>query len=203
MDVDFSNAKTRLCQEYKTISGLTIDLDLSSWFEMYRDVFCDKLESMGFTSDADFEQLLTSMNQYENVGSLLFDEENQVEMAAFGLIMFDRIIRAMAEKTSHSSLFLMHEDLFICFGFALKEFYEEGVSLERRSALSAAGSKGGKTKHKNHAMLRSWVMENSNDRTPKDRKTAVALVKKLPAHLADVSDNPERFVFDVLREPKH
>lgn len=130
MGFDFSNARTRLDREYRSISGLKIEPEWDGWFEAYRDVFCEKLDSLGFTNEADFVALLVRMDEYNSVGEFLFDEDQQqAEMAAFGLVVFDRILRAEAANVSHSDVFSMHDALVECYGFEVRSCYRKNLSL--------------------------------------------------------------------------
>lgn len=202
MELDLSNARTRLCKEYKSITGLKIEPEWSIWFELYREYFCDKLNSLGFTNEDDFVKLLEVMGQHENVGSFLYDEDEQeAELAAFGLILFDRILRAEAANVNHAKVFAMHQELMECARMVNKDWYDEGIKIDRKALLSAVGSIGGKAKNKKHEALRNWVKERMGNR-PKTMNEAEKLFKELPPHLVDVSERPARFIYDVLREKK-
>lgn len=82
-------------------------------------------------------------------------------------------------------------------GFAAGMVYEDE---SRRERLSRQGEAGGKGKHRHHAVMRAWVLENMNERMPKNRNAAARLVEKLPSNLSDVSADPERFIYEVLRK---
>ncbi len=200
MEIDFRNAKTRLCKEHKSISGLKIEPEWLIWFELYRDVFCDKLDSLGFTNEDDFVKLLETMDKYNNVGSFLYDgDAQQAEMAAYGLVVFDRILRAEAAHVNHFTVFCMHQELMECYSYHLKGFYEDGIKINRKVELAAAGAIGGKNKNENHNKLRNWVKKNMGNR-PTTKVEARKLFAVLPQSLVAVSTDPVRFIHDVLRE---
>lgn len=203
MNFDFTNARTRLGEEYKSISGLKIDLEWSVWFELYREVFCEKLDSLGFTNEADFVALLVRMDEYNNIGEFLIDQEKQqAEMAAYGLVVFDRILRSEAANVSHFAVFCMHQELHECYGFALREFYEYGVNLNRKVALTTAGRAGGNAKAARFEKLKEWILREAAGSHKPDKELARELSNKLPEHLFGISKEPERYIYEVIRKSK-
>jgi hypothetical protein len=115
MTIDFSNARKRLTEENKTVGGLEID---SRWQELskhyYLD-FVDAIDSYGFTTEDQFMGLLLKVNQYDDWSKCLRNPEIEVaELAAYGLVMLDRIMRAETEGTDHAEIFEMHEQLNAC-----------------------------------------------------------------------------------------
>lgn len=131
MKSGFQNARANLWDNYKTISGLDPG-NYASWYEAYRDVFCDKLTALGCTTDDDYSYILSRMNACSSVGDFLGKDPEQAHLAAFGLILFDRIIRAIAANASHETVFQIHEDLAECFTYVL-----EDVGLRARARAGA------------------------------------------------------------------
>lgn len=118
MEVDYSNARTRVCNEYKSISGLDMG-EWASWFELYCHGFMDKLDLLGFTDEADFVALLVKMDKYPDIGYFMFEDIKSknylAEVSAYGLVVFDRIVRSDIAKLSHQDLFGMHMELVECY----------------------------------------------------------------------------------------
>lgn len=125
MGNDFSNARRYLSDELKSISGVSIPLKWSSWFEAYCHTFLLELASQGFGDDRALAELLSAMNKFDSVGDFLYDEDKQrVELAAFGLILFDRILHVDMATVDHANLFLLHHELMECYRFALDDHFE-------------------------------------------------------------------------------
>lgn len=202
MKVDFSNARTRLIKEYKSISGLKIDPngEWAVFFEMYREQFCGKLEAMGFTSDADYERILMTMDTYESPGEFVNGLRGQDdEKSAFGLIMFDRILRADSKNMRHIDLFCMHLDLMDCSRFADLELLDKIADEDRKSFLSSAGKLGAASRHNAINQLKSWALERALEMRGSPVGIARKLIRQIPVHLEGVSDNPERVITETLR----
>ena len=175
MELGFRNARENLCHNYKTVSGLDPG-DYSTWYEVYRDVFCDKLKALGCTTDEDYSYVLTRMNKCSGVGDFLADPPQQlIELAAFGLISFDRIVRAIASNASHEKVVQIHEDLAECCMYVL-----EDVGLKMRARA------GAKARHtENHAMkaeVFQWL--DSQAKFKSNEAAAMAITKQQPiAHV--------------------
>lgn len=82
---------------------------------------------------------------------------------------------------------------------AMLSAYQARQRQKQSAAHALNGSVGGKAKHRNTHELRAWVVANADQRLPATMDTAKKLVAKLPLHLVDKSNNPERFIYDVLR----
>lgn len=75
----------------------------------------------------------------------------------------------------------------------------ERFQSEQREMLSQAGAKGAAAKHRRHAEMKRWVLEKAATLRGDDMSLARKLSASLPPELADVSANPQRFIYDVLR----
>lgn len=121
----FSNAKQHI-YALKTVSGAE---DSLGFFEIYRDVFCEYLEAQGCKSDESYSSLLSSVNGYEGVGDFMcseMDVSQKMELAAFGLVLYDRLLRAAENRASYVDFFLISSDLSECVesvsvGFSIRE----------------------------------------------------------------------------------
>lgn len=180
---NFDNAKTRLCKEYKSIRGMAIDPEWWIWFELYRDAFVTRLDKLGITDEGDFVTLLQNMDQYENVGSFLCDVElQQAELAAFGLIVFDRIMRAEKAGVNHAEVFAMHQDLIECYTPEIVDLYK-----------SVQAQKSARVGHEKNMPPKAWVVTSWVSRT--DRRQSKAAFARQYATLVkkkfDLIVNPD------------
>lgn len=196
MKLSFPNARANLWENLTTISGLDPGGNFYAWYDMYTDEFCKQLTSLECTSDEDYSVILTRMNEFSHVGEFLCDEKTQLaELAAFGLILFERIIQAIADKDSHEAVFDMHEGLAECLAYVM-----EGAGI--RSRARAAGLLGGRTRAGKYEPLKIWALEKASVMRGDDKGIARRLLAELPSHLALVSDDPERLIYDALRARK-
>ncbi len=173
MKIDLTNAKNRLCKEYKTVSGLEIPDRWITWFELYRDDFIEELEKFGFGDEAKFDRLILEMNEFDNVGSFLDEYELQrAELAAFGLILFDRILRAESTSVNHADLFAMHEALVECRRNITRSFF-------KRSDATANARK----RHAETTDLKNEIFQwlgNKNGIFESEDRAAAEIMKQVP-----------------------
>lgn len=135
---DFSNARTNLwTATHKTASGMHLEgTHYENYHEGYRDDFCDMLTSQGYVTDADYSFILSQMDEYSDVGDFLWSEKEQAaEMAAFGLILFERIVQAETDTESYKDFFYRHYQLNECI------LYVNGRQSRQRTAKKAAKAK--------------------------------------------------------------
>ena len=136
MELNFENAKQNL-DDYKTASGADIPDNFGIYYEMYRDVFCDAIDvELLLGCEFSYPRLLTNASRAEYMFDLLELVEglpNQMaHIAAFGLVLFDRMVRARYGSTDAGILFDMHETLFEC--FELVREVEHGSNYARTLA---------------------------------------------------------------------
>ena len=155
----FADAKKNI-YELKTISGFE---DKFLYFESFRDEFCDALEAHGCISDQDYSVLLSEMNGYSHVGDMLYNEKDQkAELAAYGLILYERLTLAEAEKISYIDFFSMHEELALC-----RDLMSDMDVISTRARAAAHARHAKDPKQKDKAMVREcW---NEWQRAPLDR----------------------------------
>ena len=178
MKLDFSNAGTKLGKEYRSVSGLEIDDRWALWFELYCHAFLQKLESLGFTNDADLERLLDHMNQYDDLGDFICQDHEHHELAAYGLVVFDRMLRAET-KVSNFEFFNLHSELTECFVSMEKDFIEERLKLSRSELLSGYAKKRHAENHATKAAVFDWLDSNMANFKSMD-KAAEAVTKQQP-----------------------
>ena len=70
----------------------------------------------------------------------------------------------------------------------------------RKAMLSDAGKHGGEQRRKPYDAIKQWALRAAVDMRGSDRQKATRLAAMLPAHLADISENPERLIYDALRQ---
>lgn len=89
-------------------------------------------------------------------------------------------------------------------GMAIGVIVESPVTHEakRRQALSEAGKMGAQAKHRKLGELKNWAISRAAQERGSDIEVARKLAASLPSDLADVSRNPERLIYDTLREAK-
>jgi hypothetical protein len=110
---DFRDARKNLWGLKKTASGMALDgTHYSFLHECLRASNCVLLDLLGCKSAKDYSAIFTRMNEFSHVGEFWDDENPQLaDIAAYGLIMFERIMQAEADKASYEDYFLLHEQL--------------------------------------------------------------------------------------------
>ena len=98
----------------------------------------------------------------------------------------------------------------VCLAYAAQEIgfvtgaafgVDFGDSL-KRADLSKFGAKGALQRHRPVAQLKEWALMEAEKQRGAQRDVARALAGKIPIHLADVSKDPERLIYDTLRTVK-
>jgi len=152
MDSIFQYARTHLFDNYKMANGDEVAIDFCTWYEIYRDPFCDALELLGFKTDEDYSALLAQMNQSSDVGEFLYDElKQQAEIAAFGLVLLCRLNEEIQARVTNKTIydfFWQHEQLFECFTYVFE-------NSQRRSL----GSQMARRRHAQTAQAKAFVRQ--------------------------------------------
>src|SRR5690606_31251909 len=92
MDVNFLLARARMFEGYETLSGIDGAECPGGYFELYRNLFFEVLDTHGEMSQEVLANNLSSMNQWDYVGEFLEEPNAQIiELCAFGLILLDRM----------------------------------------------------------------------------------------------------------------
>ena len=76
------------------------------------------------------------------------------------------------------------------------------LQAEARAMLSAAGALGGKARSGRYEPLKKWALENARTKRGSDKQIARELCALIPQQFTDVSDDPERLIYDTLRASK-
>lgn len=78
----------------------------------------------------------------------------------------------------------------------------EALLQDVSEARSTSGKKGGVQKNAPYATLKAWALKEAANMRGSDKDVAKDLFKTLPVHLADVSEDPQRLIYDTLRASK-
>jgi hypothetical protein len=123
MKPDFKSAWTTTCDGKVTLSGIELDTHVGTTIEVYRLVFLEHLETSAFNTDEALEPLLEEMNEFMYVGDFLAQPESQLnELAAFGIILIDRIALTGWGKYDYEACFDFHEQLFECYEHVIDRY---------------------------------------------------------------------------------
>ena len=76
------------------------------------------------------------------------------------------------------------------------------VQLEHKAMLSKAGLQGAESRNKPYEALKNWALEKAGGMRGADMDIARKLSADLPNHLADISGNATRLIYDTLRAQK-
>lgn len=99
-----------------TATGNEIRPELEDYFETYRERFLEILDAcVPGGSSNDFSEIFTKADQHSSIGDFLGDDTAQYPLlAAFGLVLFDRI-NSDWDILDKAELFFLHEQIFECF----------------------------------------------------------------------------------------
>lgn len=107
-----------MCFEYKTLSGKDGRECPGGYFELYRDTFFGVVDVNGDLPPDALTALLKWANDNEDLGSFLTEPQEQlIELAAFGLVLLDRIAMLGWGRLDFERCFVLHEQLFECFDY--------------------------------------------------------------------------------------
>jgi hypothetical protein len=84
-------------------------------------------------------------------------------------------------------------------GLSEREIQTMNNEVLRKKNLSKAGAKGALVKLQPYAALKTWALEKAVGMRDQDVDIARKLSAQIPEHLADVSKNPERLIYEALR----
>ena len=73
------------------------------------------------------------------------------------------------------------------------------AQAEQKAFLAKAGREGAKIRNRPYQELKDWTIAQAVGMRDQDIDIARRLSAQIPEHLADVSKNPERLIYDALR----
>jgi hypothetical protein len=76
------------------------------------------------------------------------------------------------------------------------------IKNDQSKKLSIAGLRGANSRNRPFETLKKWALEKSNGMQASHRDIARKLYAELPPHLADISNDPMRLIYDTLRAKK-
>jgi hypothetical protein len=125
------------------------------------------------------------------------DLELQVSMIQLFRDVAENPLEALeAVRKSNATLNIHADDVDI---FKLAVCGVEALLLDVKNDRSTAGKKGGIQKNAPYAALKKWALQEAKKMHKGDKQIAKVLSNMLPAHLKDVSDDPQRLIYDALR----
>jgi len=72
-------------------------------------------------------------------------------------------------------------------------------NIKQKEFYSINGKKGGDGKRDNYSPLKTWAIENAKNLKCSDTDKAKKLALKIPNNLINISKNPERLFYDLIR----
>ncbi|WP_342128526.1 hypothetical protein [Hydrogenophaga sp. OTU3427] len=112
----------------------------------------------------------------------------------------------LANDKEHSSESLLRTVVqtskFLGIAIGLISGSEKSHDAKRKDMLSIAGKIGAAAKHRKPSELKKWALSQAERLRGADAVVARRLAAMLPNELADVSKNPERLIYDALREAR-
>jgi hypothetical protein len=73
------------------------------------------------------------------------------------------------------------------------------INSFRKEMLSEAGERGRTTQQRPYALLKAWALEMADGMRGQDVDIARKISALIPKHLANISKNPDRFIYEALR----
>ena len=160
-------------------------------------------------------------NKYEDISGSTFEEFSRIEHEKL-----DRLYRSVpgVPKEAVNLICMAYSAVSICFDKRSKPPSDEdamktlmtasmvmGMAMGmvcadpgtkdavRTKALSMAGKLGAEIRHGPSSQLKMWARGEAKTMRGSDIDVAKILSAKIPAHLADVSKDPQRLIYDALR----
>ena len=92
-----------------------------------------------------------------------------------------------------------HRGVAMTFGRDFRAAVQAELDKPRRNILSKAGAKGALVRLQPYAELKRWALEKGG-KLGASKDVARRLAAQLPAHLSGISVEPERLIYEALRE---
>jgi len=128
------------------------------------------------------------------------DFEMQTELIRLFREVSENPLEALeAVRKSNDALGVGHEDIDI---FKLAVCGIEAMLLDLKKNRSEAGKKGGAEKNAKFDKLRQWGLTEAQKIHGSDKQIARKLVRSIPKDLAEISADPERFIYETLLAAK-
>lgn len=85
---------------------------------------------------------------------------------------------------------------------AIPQAIQAGMEAGGRALVSSAGRKGASKKHAPARELKEWALQEGAKMRGTHMDIAKHLSQRVPPHLATVSADPKRFIYDTVRQQK-
>lgn len=92
-----------------------------------------------------------------------------------------------------------HRGVAMTFGRDFRAAVQAELDKPRRNILAKAGAKGALVRLQPYAELKRWALEKGG-KLGASKDVARRLAAQLPAHLSGISVEPERLIYEALRE---
>lgn len=155
-----------------------------------------------FREDTPFVDRISSETLLKCMALYWFSQASRLNQNGDALAAQELIFEAMDAVNLSDGIFMWNE------GFEAANEDDEGDVLEKNSVkgynaqkamLSAAGRLGASRKNEPIRQLKKWALEKATEMRASHKDIARRLSAELPIHLADVSKDPERLIYDTLR----
>lgn len=83
---------------------------------------------------------------------------------------------------------------------AIPKAVQAGMEAGGRVLVSSAGKKGASKRHAPARELKEWALQEAADMRGTHMDIAKHLSQRIPSHLATVSADPKRFIYDTVRQ---
>lgn len=84
----------------------------------------------------------------------------------------------------------------------LPKVIQESMKFGGKEFAAKAGRGGATKRHAATRELKDWALQEASQMRGSDKGIAQKLVMRLPAHLVEASQHPERLIYDTLRAAK-
>lgn len=154
MSTEFDFENYRFYEATTTISGFEVwGSSYIGWEEAYHGNAALVFQKHGITTDFEINTLIDKMIRFDDAGEFLLTQtQTQLpEIAAFCLVLFDRIVCAEKNGYTFEEVFVMHEALQECNGYLLEG--DDRKEFARKAAFA---------RHKENRKAKTFVENEWN-----------------------------------------
>lgn len=164
-----------------------IDLEVASIINDLRD-FASKNERAQFPEE--LPALTFSIDAYKT------DQQQVQGLVVEALLAFDELIEQLVQGKPYGAL----RWLSAGYKFLMEAVHQALPIAEKSATARVKGLNGGKARSKKYAQLIDWALANEARYPGNPTMKARAMMAKLPAELAMLSDDPERMMREAIRK---
>ncbi len=128
------------------------------------------------------------------------DEQNLLN--ALGVLIASRAAELQSEGRTQLAFDAIFQSQFLFSYSVLLSAIDaqiEGMKSSKIESLSAAGLMGAMSRKNRYEPIKQWALGKAGNMRGAHKQIARQLSAALPNHLADISDDPERLIYDTLR----